>query len=199
MSGRTAGHLIRCGLCPHLNEVPGPRPARCPSLIRDEGSQMESYGMESKAGSFSPTLTPPETDVGLGLRPGSCSSHHGGRESWGRREPSWPPAETAPSDDDKQRTSLPKTSCGPGTGRSSQCLTPQKYIISNNILWFTEHFLIIVLLGFTCYFCLEYCLSRFDDSNASHLLQFVSHRPVHIRNHLDIFYCLHVLLQPGPT
>lgn len=99
----------------------------------------------------------------------------------------------------QQLMSLPKLSCGPGTGRSLQCLTPWKYIILNNILWFTKHFLIIVLLGFTFYFCLEYCLSRFDDSSTNHLPQFLPCEPIPTCVHLDILSCPHVLLQPGPT
>lgn len=79
---------------------------------------MKIYGMESKASSFNPTLTSLETDVGLGLRPKSCSSHHGGRKSWRRREPSCPPTETtAPTDSDKTADISAKNVLWPRDGR----------------------------------------------------------------------------------
>lgn len=89
----------------------------------------------------------------------------------------------------QQLMSLPKLSRGPGTGRSLQCLTPRKYIILNNILWFTKHFLIIVLLSFTFYFCPKYCLSQFDDSSTNHLPQFLPCEPIPTCVHLDILSC----------
>ena len=75
----------------------------------------------------------------------------------------------------------------------------EESIILNNILWFTKHCFIIALLGFTFYFCLEYCLSRFDDSSTNDLPPFLPCEPIPTCVHLDILSCPHVLLQPGPT
>lgn len=198
-SGCTARHLIPFGLCSYYNQVRGPGLVHCPSRGREKSPQMNIYRMESNTCFPSPALTSLETDAGLRQRPESCSSHHSGHTSWRWREPTIRPAEWTLQIVIQQLMSLPKLSCGPGTGRSLQCLTPQKYIILHNILWFTKHFLIIILLGFIFYFCPEYCLSRLDDSSTSHLPQFLPCEPIPTCVHLDILSCPHVLFQPYPT
>lgn len=149
-SGCTARHLIPFGLCSHYNKVRGPGLVRCPSRGRDKSPQMNIYRMESNASSHSPTLTSLETDAVLGQRPESWSSHPSGLGDGENRPFILQRGHLQIMI--QQLMSLPKLSHGPGTGRSLQCLTPRKYIILNNILWFTKHFLIIVLLSFTFYF-----------------------------------------------
>lgn len=177
-SGCTARHLIPFGLCSHYNQVRGPGLVRRPSRGREKSPQMNIYRMESNTCFPSPALTSLETDAGLGQRPESCSLITAVTRLGDRENRPFVLQSGHLQIMIQQLMSLPKLSCGPGTGRSLQCLTPQKYIILHNILWFTKHFLIIILLGFIFYFCPEYCLSRLDDSSTSHLPQFLPCEPI---------------------